>query len=111
MKSINRTIVMLALAFLCGMAQAQTQTSENPIYIKLEVDGLSCPFCAYGLEKKLKKIPGASAIYINIKEGFATLKTPAKVKPTEEEINRVVKEAGFTPRTILFSEKPFDPTP
>lgn len=109
MKLFNPAFVILLMTFLGGMVQAQT--SSEWIYIKLEVDGLSCPFCAYGLEKKLKKIPGATDIYINIKEGFSTIKTPVESKPSEEKLIEVVKEAGFSPRSILFSEKPFATIP
>ncbi len=105
MKSFNRAFAILVMTILCGMAQAQTSTEW--VYIKLEVDGLSCPFCAYGLEKKLKKLPGATDIYISIKEGFTTLKVQRENKPSDEELSKVVREAGFTPRSILFSEKPF----
>ena len=37
----------------------------------IQVDGLACPFCAYGLEKHLKKINGVESIEINMKSGHA----------------------------------------
>ena len=109
MKIPGRTIAILAVILLCKVAQAQTSTEW--VYVKLEVDGLSCPFCAYGLEKKLKKIPGAEDIYISIKEGFATLKIQRQEKPAEDVLIQVVKEAGFTPRAVVFSEKAFNAIP
>ena len=68
---------------------------------------MACPFCAYGLEKKIKKIDGAQDLYIDINEGFITLGVPVSKKPTDEEFKKIVKEAGFTARKIEYSESPF----
>ena len=39
-----------------------------PTY-RLHVDGLACPFCAYGIEKKLNAVPGVERVETNIREG------------------------------------------
>ena len=83
------------------------QENSERTYIKIEVDGLSCPFCAYGFEKKLKKVKEVRDIFIDIQEGFATLNVPNDDKPTEEELRKIVKDAGFTAREITFSSTPF----
>ncbi len=38
------------------------------------VKGMACPYCAYGVEKKLKKLDGVATITIKIKEGTVILK-------------------------------------
>ena len=86
---------------------AKAQETSEKTYIKIVVDGLSCPFCAYGLEKKLKKVSGSEDIVIALTEGEATMSVPKHQKPTEEELRKIVKDAGFTPRVITFSETPF----
>ncbi len=40
----------------------------KPVY-KVYVDGLSCPFCAYGIEKKFSKVKGVEKIDIDLKTG------------------------------------------
>ena len=40
---------------------------------KLRVDGLACPFCSYGIEKQLGKLPGVTSLKTNIKSLIRTL--------------------------------------
>ncbi|MFQ5798685.1 MAG: heavy-metal-associated domain-containing protein, partial [Bacteroidota bacterium] len=66
----------------------------------IRVDGLSCPFCALGLEKNLKKIEGVTSVTIKLKEGITTLEVKDGGDLSDEEIKQRVKDAGFTPREI-----------
>jgi len=64
------------------------------------VDGLSCPFCAYGLEKHLKKIKGVEGVEINMKSGKATVAFKPGVQVNDQTLRQAVKKAGFTARDI-----------
>ncbi len=70
----------------------------------LRVDGLSCPFCAYGIEKKLKKTAGVTSVEIDLQRGVVTVKTREGVKLTEPQMKQLVKDAGFTLKSM--SRKP-----
>jgi len=70
----------------------------------LRVDGLSCPFCAYGIEKKLKKTEGVETVDIDLKRGVVVVKTREGVKLTEPQMKQLVKDAGFTLKSL--TEKP-----
>lgn len=70
----------------------------------LRVDGLSCPFCAYGIEKKLKKTAGVKSVDVDLERGVVTVKTGEGATLTEPQLKRLVKEAGFTLKSL--SEKP-----
>lgn len=62
----------------------------------LQVNGLACPFCAYGIEKKLKSIEGVKSIEIDI-DGGRVLVTTAEGAPFDEEAaRRAIEDAGFT---------------
>jgi len=97
----------LQLLYYLLQINAQTKSETDKTYIKIEVDGLSCPFCAYGLEKKLKNIDGSKDVSIQLEEGEVTMSVPLVKKPTEEELRKIVKDAGFTPKEISFSKTPF----
>jgi len=64
--------------------------------VSLEVKGLSCPFCALGLEKQLKKVKAVEKADVHLKKG----RTDLTLKPGQpfelKTIQRAVKEAGFT---------------
>jgi mercuric ion binding protein len=66
----------------------------------VRVDGLSCAYCAYSLEKALQKIDGVDKININLKEGTATLTLKEGVSIKDEVIEKTVKDSGFTPRSV-----------
>jgi len=68
--------------------------------VDIRVDGLSCPFCAYGLEKKLKRIEGVGGVKIYVDKGVAALENKKEKSIAVESLDSVVKDAGFTPREI-----------
>ncbi len=80
----------------------QTVPREPARQIIGRVDGASCPFCAFGLEKRLGHIEGVAAVKIEMKAGKAivTLKEGATV--SAQALRQAVEEAGFTPREIIF---------
>jgi len=99
--------IMLFLILITGshlLAQEQTDTaSEQKLLVR--VDGLSCPFCAYGLEKKLLKIEGIKTVEISVEKGEALLTLDKDAEIEEETIKKEVKKAGFTPREIVSFEE------
>ncbi len=71
----------------------------------VEVAGVSCPFCAFGLEKKLKQLPGAERVTIKINEAKAEIEVADGKEITRGQIEQAVKEAGFTPGKIEIKEE------
>ncbi|MBL4756039.1 MAG: heavy-metal-associated domain-containing protein [Flavobacteriales bacterium] len=106
-RRIAISVAVLFIAFIGTTNLANAQETAQKVYVKIQVDGLSCPFCAYGLEKKLKDISGSKDVSIELEAGEATLSVLKDQQPTKEEVEAVVNEAGFTPREITFSDKPF----
>lgn len=72
----------------------------------MRVDGLACPYCAYGIEKKLKQIQGvdAESIDIDLKSGVVRVTTADGVQLTEERMKRLFNDAGFTFRGMEVSQ-------
>jgi copper chaperone CopZ len=105
---IPLTLLLIVFSFLKTEANAiQIEKKDNSAYIKIWVDGMACPFCAYGLEKKIKKIEGAGDLFIEINEGFISFSVPINKVPTTETLQKIVKEAGFFARKIEFSKEAF----
>jgi mercuric ion binding protein len=107
MKSVIISISMLIIPLFLTTNTISAQDATDTVYIKIIVDGLSCPFCAYGMEKKLKQVAGSKDVFIELAEGEATMSVPKGKEPTKEELETIVKDAGFTPREVTFSNKPF----
>ena len=95
--------LLLAASVLFGQGKSAEEKADK-IYqggqIILQVDGLSCPFCAYGLEKKLKSLKGVATLDIKINQGliFLTLKGNSSLRYSQ--IRKKVNEAGFTLKEI-----------
>lgn len=68
--------------------------------IEIGIDGLACPFCSYGLEKKLKKIKGVGEVKIYVDKGVAILKHKKEQSIMIDELESAVQDAGFTPGEI-----------
>lgn len=68
---------------------------ESPEY-KVHVDGLACPFCAYGIEKHLGRIDGVHHVETHINEGVVLVTVEDDVTLDETAVAGAVKKAGFT---------------
>ncbi len=99
---MKKSIVLLIAVFFIGITEISAQAQQ----VQVKVDGLSCPFCAYGLEKKLTKIDGVEKLEIDIKNGLAVFTVAQGKTVSEEALKKSVKEAGFTPREITYTEIP-----
>ena len=66
----------------------------------IRVDGLACPFCAYGIEKKLKSVDGVEEVDVDLQKGRVTVNTRENVELTEPGMVKLFKEAGFTYRSM-----------
>jgi copper chaperone CopZ len=76
-----------------------------PQKVILRVDGLACPFCAYGMEKKLKRLENLEKLDIKINEGLVVLYFKEGAKIDKDLIIKKVKEAGFTPRELKIEDE------
>ena len=64
--------------------------------VTLNVDGLSCPFCAFGLEKKLKKVSGVSSYEVDMGQAEASVVLEQNAVLDFGAFEKAVKKAGFT---------------
>lgn len=64
------------------------------------VNGMSCPFCAYGVKKHLSALPGVKSVQVELAKGKAIVEFSPEAKVTDEQIQKAVRAAGFTPGKI-----------
>ena len=87
--------VLMATAF--SVVAVHAEVSSGPVYA-LQIDGLACPFCAYGIEKQLKKIEGVVSTLVDIKDGVVTVVMERDATLDEAAAKKAVEAAGFTLR-------------
>jgi len=98
MNKIRASIITLVILLTPLGANAAAMTYS------LQVDGLACPFCAYGIEKKLSSIEGVANIDVDIKKGQVIVTMADKAKLSEQLAREKVKDAGFTLRSFAPSQ-------
>ena len=102
--AISIFLALMVLVLTVSMAAyASTPVKEGPAVIKLQVNGLACPFCAYGLEKKLRALPGVADVSIDINNGRVVMEIKGSEIPDMEAVRKAVKKAGFTPGTVEYA--------
>lgn len=72
--------------------------------VEAEIYGIACSFCAYGLEKKIKKVPGVEMVSVDVSTGKAEIVMGDSAAMEKETLERVVKEAGFTLKNFSVKE-------
>jgi len=95
--ALRMVLAMLMGLFVLGFA---APAMANVGHYEVRVDGLACPFCAYGLEKKLKKLPGVSRVDVDLESGRASFDVASDTVLMPGPVREAVREAGFTPRGI-----------
>jgi len=100
MRPTKRILTMLmAAALVAGILGIAGPARAAVDHYDVQVDGLACPFCAYGLEKKLKNLPGVANVQIELNTGWASFDVLSGVL-LPGPVQDVVRDAGFTPRDI-----------
>lgn len=90
---------LLAGLILIGVSLPALATD---IRYELQVDGLACPYCAYGVEKKIKALDGVDqdSLEIKLNEGLVSFQANTESPFTEAFLKTLVNDAGFTLRKL-----------
>ena len=91
-----RTIALAAFLTLPPAVPVQARVEGATVV----VEGMSCPFCAFGVEKRLKKVGGVGSIEIDMGLGSASLTAADRGSIDVAAIPEAIRKAGFTSGTI-----------
>ncbi len=83
-------IILIACCFVFPVL------GQNTDEFKVQVDGLGCPFCAYGLEKTFDEFEGIDDVKIDMETGIMTFTLPADLSVDLEAVSDKVVKAGYT---------------
>ncbi|WP_220459573.1 heavy-metal-associated domain-containing protein [Rugamonas fusca] len=87
------------MATVCLLAAVAAIAGQTAAY-RLRVDGLSCPFCAYGIEKKLGHLKGVRRVEVDIVSGSVAVTMAEGVTLNEADVRQAVLDAGFKLRSL-----------
>ena len=107
MKALRTGLALMALFGLIVpalAAQQQAAAADQDLrQIGVTILGMSCPFCAYGVEQKLKKLDGVEDLKVVLETGLATLTLEEGADISNELLQETVKDAGFEVAKIVRS--------
>lgn len=92
-------IKVKVLVGLMGLLLMQSAWAAGTHY-EMRVDGLACPFCAYGIEKKMKAIDGTGKINVDLDKGLVSVDVAEGQVLTEEQMKKLFTDSGFTFRSM-----------
>ena len=95
-RTLGKSLWMLAVALFVAVAPAEGQIESATVM----VEGLACPFCVFGIEKRLKKVEGVGGVDVDIKSGEVSLRASEGESIAVVEIPGAVEKAGFTAGAI-----------
>ncbi len=99
----NITIIMSMVIGLMTLNSANAQSKNSMDQFEIQVDGLGCPFCAYGLEKKFKEFKGIKKVAIDIETGDFSFLYPAEKALEMQTVLKQVEKAGYTPNIAVIT--------
>ena len=76
---MNRLIINLTLLLLSLSASMPAWAACT--HYEMRVDGLACPYCAYGIEKKLAAIDGVHNLDVDLENGLVSVDVNDGVVP------------------------------
>ncbi len=91
LKELWPAVVAGFVAFLLIPSCSQAELLEA----ELTVAGMACPFCAFGIEKKLRAVDGVQEVTVFLDDGVIQLVFSPANGATAGEVQHAVEEAGF----------------
>lgn len=97
---MNSSTIKQRMAIVLTLALFASSALAAQIAYQLRVDGLSCPFCAYGIEKKLRAVNGAQRVEVDIASGSVSVTMAEDATLDEASAKKAVRDAGFSLRSF-----------
>ena len=90
----------LIFPFLATLILLSAALSAGEARFLLGVNGMSCPFCVYGIEKRLKKIDGVEDVRADLAQGKIWVEATGADVLSEDGARLALEQAGFTLRSF-----------
>ena len=91
---------MKTIFFFLSLLLLSTTLPAQRDQFTVQVDGLGCPFCAYGLEANFKEVPAITKIKIDLEGGILRFETPTANALSIAKVQEQVTNSGYTARKI-----------
>lgn len=91
----------LPLALLLGVGPPQTAwAGATATRIELLLLGVDCSLCVQGLEERLRSLPGAQHVNVDLERGRLSLQVRPGSTVADKTLRSLMRDAGFVVREI-----------
>lgn len=97
---MKKLLVLISLLILSTNIWA-----ESSQVLEISVTGMTCPFCAYGIEKNLKKLTDVKQAEVSLDKKKARIIMQPGTSPDEAKIREAITNSGFTPGDVRIYEE------
>ena len=103
---------VLAKLFLTGIATALLMepavmqpawSGTGRTRVDIAINGMVCSFCAQGIEKKLKSLPGAQSVDVDLHRRLVSITFRSGSSVADANLRKLIRDAGFDVRQIQHS--------
>lgn len=92
---MHKLIIIAVLVFMTCPALAADET-----VLEIDINGMTCPFCVYSLEKELGELSAVKQVLISLKSNKARLILREGSHIDADVLKEVVLRVGFTPGEV-----------
>jgi copper chaperone CopZ len=96
--SVCRLPIIGLVALVLVVAPGAHAQVNGLLEVEQVIFGMDCAPCAYGIERSLKKLPGAEDVHVSLNEGKASIRFRSGSDVTLLEIRNRILDGGFTPK-------------
>lgn len=68
--------------------------------IEVAINGMVCSFCAQGVERKLRSLPGAESVQVDLSKRLVSVTLRPGATLTDEQLRNLIRNAGYDVRQI-----------
>ena len=102
---MKTTVLLIAVGISTVLIYAAVAFAGENHY-RVDVEGMNCPFCAYGIEKKLENLDGVEKVDVELEAGQFWLEVDDGVTLSQETVSDIIRNAGFTFKDMTQHEEP-----
>ncbi|TBO30123.1 heavy-metal-associated domain-containing protein [Aquabacterium lacunae] len=93
--SIARRLIGVLTVSVVAALPVTASAAEAARSVKLQVNGMVCAFCAQGIEKRLKALPAAGPIFIDLRNKVVAIEQRPGQTLDAERVANEVRESGY----------------
>lgn len=102
----RRLLVLLLPLLLALRPVAPVQAGTATTHVEVLLAGMNCALCTQGLERRLRRLPGAETVRLDVARGRLSLTLRPGSTIADDTLRTLMRDAGFVVREIRRTTAP-----